>query len=291
MKKYILCAITMLAAFTMQAGDTLYHRTTHDSIKWFRKLHFGLNAGIALPMNALASKAANNSSDSGKVANGYANMGYHIDFTVSYPVWWKLGVIAYAGYNMNAFDATTYKKANGVATFTAKNYTAWQYLGGPYFAMPLGNKFSVNARVMAGFITLNYPSQTTNSTSNTTAQWFNITGFSLQTETSTINGATEVSGTNGKGFGYSFGVGGEYKLGKKTALALNVGYTGSTITYSSLTYFTNNVTNYQNKPNIATGIGTAGTTGTSTTTAERKFSNAAMSMAILTASLGITYHL
>ncbi|HTB06581.1 MAG TPA: hypothetical protein VK806_06460 [Bacteroidia bacterium] len=286
MKKYIICALALLAAYTLKAGDTL-------SSRWYNKFTLGLNAGIALPLNQFASKAANNPSDSNKVANGYANTGYHVDFTVSYPVYWKLGVIAYAGYNMNTFDVGTYKSANtiGTGTFSAKNYTAMQYMAGPYFSMPIGHKFSVNARAMAGLVSINYPTQTTNSSTNTSSQWFNYTSFAAETETSTINSTTQVSGPNSSSFAYMAGIGSTYKLGRKTTLALNVAYTGSTVSYSSITYSTTEVTNYQNKPNGGSFFGSAGTNGTSTTSVERKFSSAQMNLVLATASIGITYRL
>lgn len=70
--------------------------------------------------------------------------GLNVDAQVTYRVWNGLGISLLAGYNRNIFD-------NENAGVGSDLITDYRLLVGPSYRLPLGEKWAVTARVLAGY--------------------------------------------------------------------------------------------------------------------------------------------
>jgi len=216
-----------------------------------KKLSFGINVGAGIPMGdysktdstklPLSSATTNRgkANDTTKY-NGFAKTGFHFSVYGQYMIAGPIGVKLLIGGTMNSFDITSFNSTyasilteNGSAspgqtfpTFTAsKSYYIGQYLVGPCLKLPAGDKLRIEAQILVGLVTANYPSLSyTYSTSGGTAP-FNYSETGTET----------YSSSSGSGFGYNIGAGLEYMATDMIGLHLNVGYTGSSLSYSSYT--------------------------------------------------------
>lgn len=255
MKKNILLAFAVLAAFTLKAGNLSYGGGND------KKMTIGVSVGAGIPMGAWGSKNSDTASsvqnDSTHIQNGYAKTGFHFDVTAGYLFSSSVGAMVYIGGNMNSFDAATYSTANGIKspeTFTAKSYYIGQYLVGPYGSFG-ADKLKFNVRLLVGLVTANRPTMTRTST------------YGGQSYTD------EYSGKGASGFGYQLGAGIVYSLNDNMGLTVNLAYTGSSVTYTGYTSV---------GPNPFTGS----TVTTTNTTLKQT-----MSLGLLTASVGLAFNL
>lgn len=212
MKKKIMFSICFLAVsvftFAQRGGNA-------------KKMSLSVNVGAAMPMGAWGSKKTDTTqsvaTDSTHIQNGYASTGFHFDITAGYLFSGNVGGMVLIGGNMNKFDASTYKSVNGFSgsevSITAKSYYLGEYLVGPFFAIPAGDKIKINIRALVGLVTANTPTIT---------------------ESETVFGQTvsfTISGKPGSGFGYQAAAGLQYNMSDNLGLKLDLAYTGSTIAY------------------------------------------------------------
>lgn len=255
MKKQILLAFAVLAAFTVEAGNL---NVTYGGGGSDKKMTIGVSIGAGIPMGAWSKKnsdtAASVQNDSTHIQNGFAKTGFHFDVTAGYLFGSSFGAMVYIGGNMNSFDATTYATVNDIKspeTVSSKSYYVGQYLVGPYGAFGSG-KLKINARVLVGLVTVNRPTMTFTQP------------FLGQTET------YQRSGKGSSSFGYQIGAGIVYGINDNMGLTINLAYTGTTANYTGYT---------------ETESGPMSGTNTNTTLKQ------SMSLGLLTATVGLAFNL
>jgi len=190
------------------------------------KLSFGLNVGVGIPggdfskNDGSALPLANTTTPDTTKYNGFAKTGFHFDVYGTYMFSSHVGAMLSLGGTMNSFDAATLQTVansnggSGAVVTSSGNYFVGQYLVGPYVALPLGsNKLQLELKGLVGLVTANYP----------TIDY----AQGLGTGTITVK--------SGSGFGYRFGAGLKYMVADMIGLHFDLGYTGSSITYSSST--------------------------------------------------------
>src|SRR6185312_15108676 len=218
MKKTLLLACTVLAAYTMKAGDL---NTTRGGGSDDKKIVIGISVGAGIPMGAYGNKSTDTTdspSDSTHVLHGYASTGFHFDVNFGYKFNSMVGAMIYIGGNMNSFDVSTYESVNNRhpasgETFSVSSYYAGQYLVGPFLSLGSSDKLKINLRLLLGLVTVNRPTETDNFT----------------------GGSFESKGNGGSGFGYQFGAGVQYNMNDALGLTFNLAYTGSIIGYTGYT--------------------------------------------------------
>lgn len=248
MKKKILLALAIATAFTLKAGNLNVQSSKGDD----KKVVLGVSVGAGIPLAAYG-KADTLAENDSTHRNGWAKTGFHFDVTAGYLFAGSIGGMIYIGGNMNSFDATSYKTINGFnssATVTAKSYYLGQYLIGPFLALPAGDKLKINLRLLVGLVTANTPTITVGENNNVTSTY---------------------SGKGGSGFGYQFGAGIQYNFSESLGMMVNIGYTGSSISYTGYT---------QSQTNPALSW-----TYTNTTLKQT------MSMGLITATIGLAINL
>lgn len=248
MKKLTLVSTALIAAGILYTGNNFAN--AQES-----KLSFGFNIGAGIPMGAYAKNDSTalpiaaatkrynnahpypqgyNANDTTKL-NGFAKTGFSFNVYGQYRLAGPIGIKLMVGGTMNSYDASAFTSAyapvwatyhyTGVPspTWTAsKSYYIGEYMLGPCLRLPAGEKLKIEAQVLVGLVTGSYPSLTGTTT-------FSGTGY---TETYTQNFST-VSSVSA--FGYNFSAGFEYKFAPLMGLHLNVGYTGTSFSYSSYT--------------------------------------------------------
>lgn len=136
--------------------------------------------GVSLPMGAFGSASP-------KDWTGYANTGMAYQISVGIPFSKSnFGIAVLGGFDKNSYDAGSYGStlskndtSNTYSTVTAISYSQYYLMGGIFASSNTHNGFSVDGRLVGGFIYINYPSPywTTSLNSNPTIQesWYQNT--------------------------------------------------------------------------------------------------------------------
>ncbi|HXB11563.1 MAG TPA: hypothetical protein VNZ45_06235 [Bacteroidia bacterium] len=194
-----------------------------------KKFSFSFNPGYGIPLMDFAKKAYLPIKDS-LHAYGFANPGFHFEVCATYLFTEYVGVAADFGGTICPFDDNAYAAAytsvyptsflvptNSSVSANGSNFIA-QYLGGPYFYIPINDKFCFEIRILAGLISSTYPDITiTSNVPNNYSSYFYKYAV-------------------GQGFGYGASVGGKYMIDPNVGVVANVSYTGGTMTYAGLDY-------------------------------------------------------
>jgi hypothetical protein len=169
-----------------------------------------VNGGVSLPSGNF-SKA-----DYADPKSGFANSGGHFNITGTYYFNKNFGVGVLVGYS--AFGHTGskslsdgYKEDSGTDSTTLYlkgNNHSLNVLIGPYYRIPVGNKFSIDLRVLGGYV-------------NT-----HLAGFQVFYEDYTTNAMSQEESSGG-GFGFQAGAGVNYQLTKMIAIKANADYFSS----------------------------------------------------------------
>lgn len=182
-----------------------------------RRFSLSINIGAAIPLQDFGSTAVKNSfwdftsADSTRL-QGFAKTGFYFNITAAYQVSKYIGIMALIGNSTNYFDENTFSATIGYPVSTlSTSFSTSEYLIGPYFTLPAGNKFSIKMHALLGLMANKYPP-------------LDIT---LNDTT-----AIEIDFTAGRGFAYNFGIGAEYKLNNNVSITFNVAYTGTSISYN-----------------------------------------------------------
>jgi hypothetical protein len=204
------------------------------------KLIIGVSVGAGIPMGAYGTKDNTPSNDTSHI-NGWAKTGFHFNANLGYKFTDNIGGMLLLGGNLNGFDAAAYDTKNRSnfynGTTTATSHYIGSYLVGPFFNFPVGDKFAITARVLAGLMTAKYADRTYTSGSVTAVGKF----ASVST------------------FGYDAGAGVKIGLTDVLGIALNIDYLGGTPTFKSQTITTSspygsNSHTYTGSEAMSTGI-------------------------------------
>jgi hypothetical protein len=171
----------------------------------------------------------------------YAYPGIHFNATLGHCVYKGFGLMGMFSVNRNAFNGDAYTNArhqdNGLLTtsFSGTPFLFGAFLFGPFFSLPINDKFEFNIHVLGGYMNVRYPSITANYGNAIFQETF------VQSNT----------------FGYNAGFGLTYNAFSKLGFLLNVSYLGgnsSKSTYSVNTYSTDVTLPYVGIVNASAGV-------------------------------------
>ncbi|OQP39798.1 hypothetical protein A4H97_16375 [Niastella yeongjuensis] len=166
-----------------------------------------INGGTAIPVGNFSK------TDYADLKSGYATTGGHFNITGTYYFNKNWGVGALVGYSQFGHTGSQslsdgYKEDSGTDSTTLYlkgNNHMLSVLIGPYYRIPAGNKFSVDVRVLGGYV-------------NT-----HLAGFQVFYEDYTDNAMSQKESSGG-GFGFQVGAGINYQLTKTVAIKANGDY-------------------------------------------------------------------
>ncbi len=195
-------------------------KKNYDTVK--RELFFvSLNAGISVPFQDY--DATNRVLLSNEV-QGFAITGFQINITGGIFLSTPLAFIAKAGVDFNSVDQAEFRAENGGQA--TRDFKIQQYMGGLCYRVALKPTFFFGVQVMAGYISINYPSFT--------SIVYNVPYYHSLPEEGVP--------------GYSFGAGIEKMITGYMGLVAHISYSSATVTYTSSTLATSGFTATQYTP-------------------------------------------
>lgn len=291
MKKLNLISATLITAGILCVG-------TNSTNAQANKLSFGLNLGATIPMGGFAKHDSSalpvsqfTGNNTGKVndttkLNGFAKTGFHFNVWGQYMIAGPIGVKLMIGGSMISYDVSTLNSdiatqyiayspghsSAGAPTFTSNSYYVGQYLIGPSLKLPAG-KFNIEGQILVGLLSTTYPTLTQNIDQTSGGGGF----------TYTETGTSVTTFKSASGFGYNISAGIEDKIAPLIGLHLDVGYTGSSLSYASYTQVTSGT-----DTETITGLGTTTTSFNNTSTNN---SAKTLSVGMLQITLGVSVDL
>ena len=225
MKKTFLFSLSVIASLASFAGNPINKISIKKTTTAVapedggNKLSIGLSVGVCIPLQNFGAKTTN--TDSARV-NGYANTGFHYNVNFGYKFSKYVGGMLMVGGSVNSFNTAAFGGNTAFSTLTASGpHYIGQYLIGPYLAIPIGKKFSVEVRALVGLMTSSYPKLSENAS-------FSYGGYSF-------GGSYEAKYKSGAAFGYNFGLGGKYMVSDHVGITLHAAYAGTNMVYNGLT--------------------------------------------------------
>ncbi len=193
--------ITLILIACMATGSLFAQNVTNKTFT------LSINGGTAIPVGNF-SKA-----DYADPKSGYASAGGHFNITGTYYFNknWGIGVLlGYSQFGHTGSQSLSdgYKEDSGTDSTTFYlngNNHSLSVLIGPYYRIPAGNKFSVDVRVLGGYM-------------NT-----HLAGFQVFYEDYTDNAMSQKESSGG-GFAFQVGAGVIYQLTKTVAIKANGDY-------------------------------------------------------------------
>src|ERR1051326_7948596 len=184
-------SLVMIASTAFAGSGKAKQKGSSDS-----KMMFNVAVGAGIPLGNFGKKDTLASSDTTHMT-GWAKPGFHFHLGFGYKFTDNVGAMVQIGGNMNGFDAAAYKAKvdpNNTSGYTVSgtSYYVGQYLVGPFFHFPAGDKIGINLRALFGLMTMKYSELTQSFT------------FMNQTSTDTYKIASACS------FGYNIGPGLDY---------------------------------------------------------------------------------
>ncbi len=238
MKRTMFCFMVLFyfhsSFFILQAQDYArpsthnytrpYTTSGRDSLR-FKKMFFSFNAGVAVPEGEYASRdTAKNfmilgppDSTDGK---GFANIGFHFNLNGGIFITPHFGIIAKAAFDYNTFDEIALNSSLGsnLSYTIDESYHILQYMFGIFGRFNIDNTSFIWVQGTVGLINANFPSFTGTVIYNKQAYLYT---FSLD---------------NANVFAYSLGFGLEKEIHGPLSFILNASYTGSELSYPTMTY-------------------------------------------------------
>jgi opacity protein-like surface antigen len=199
MKKIIFIVITVIS------GISAFSQKTASS-----GFILSANGGIAIPVGGF-SKA-----DYADEKSGFAKAGGHYNITGTYYLNKNFGIGLLFGYSQFGHKgsqslADGYKEDSGTDSTTlytkGSNHT-FSILAGPYYRIPISDKWSVDFRALGGYV-------------NT-----HLAGFQVFYEDYTDNAMSQKESSGG-GFGFQLGAGVQYHITHNIAVQFNADYFSS----------------------------------------------------------------
>ncbi len=170
---------------------------------------FSLDGGIASPLGNFGK------ADYADEKSGFAKTGGHINVSAVYYVNKNFGIGILGGYSLFGFSSQSladgYKEDSGTDSTTLYkkgNNKNLSILIGPYYSIPVNEKFSVDFRVLAGYVKTH------------------LSGFQVYYEDYTDNVMTQRE-SSAAAFGFQAGGGLTYKITKLIRIKFNADYLSS----------------------------------------------------------------
>ncbi len=200
MKKLLLAGFITLSVFSVVA-----QKTQPPS-----RLVISVNGGIASPTGNFSK------GDYADEKSGFAKTGYHYNITGVYKLSKNFGIGALVGYSQFGHKGTVslaegYKEDSGTDSttlYTKGQNSSLSILVGPFYSIPVSNKFSIDLRVLGGYV-------------NTT-----LSGFQIFYEDYTDNALSQKKSSAGS-FGVQAGAGVKYAITDKISVKVNADYFSS----------------------------------------------------------------
>ena len=181
-----------------------------------KKGFFAVSAGVSLPVGKFASC----SSEDNQAC--MAGKGLAFNLSAGYRIVGPVGLMIRGEQHRNAVQTSAlltelYRNETDVWTAKADNWSVSTLMAGPYFSMPIGGLFSVDARLLAGRASAVLP--------NTS-----MAGNFGQKEI-----AVNTTGSQSMAMVYGGGATLRYRLGRIMSLHLNADYSRASFVFDNLT--------------------------------------------------------
>ena len=181
-----------------------------------KKGFFAASAGVSLPVGKFASCS------SGDSRACMAEKGLAFNLSAGYRIAGPVGLMIRGEQHRNTVNTSAllkelYPGETDVWTVKADSWSVTTMMAGPYVSLPVGGRFSVDARVLAGRAFAALP--------NTS-----LAGNFGQTEMS-----VKTTGSQSTAVAYGGGATIRYRLGRITSLQLNADYSQASFTFNNLT--------------------------------------------------------
>lgn len=201
MKKIILAALVFALGMSAYAQKNKIDSTVNE---------ISINAGIASPSGNFGK------GDYSDEKSGFSKTGGHLNLSAVHYFTKNIGIGLLLGYSQYGFKGTQsladgYKEDSGTDSttlYTKGKNSSISILAGPYYRIPVSNKFAVDVRVLGGYV-------------NT-----HRAGFQVFYEDYLENSMMQKKSSGG-GFGYQLGAGLRYSLTKNIAIKANADYFSS----------------------------------------------------------------
>jgi hypothetical protein len=209
MKRHILTAIILIASYAANAQFTA-----------------GLDGGLSVPASDYGSKSL--PSPNSTTINGYAKLGTCFDGYVGFKFIPLIGGMLQYGVNTNSNNVSTLNTSNTTYTSGGSDKIT-EYLIGPFFSIKL-IKIKIEAKLLAGLVSSNYPTLSSSSSSTTFGG---------------VTSSVENSFTTGNSFGYCAGAKIKYMMASVLGIGLGLDYVGSDVNFKGTNSLNGESTNYK----------------------------------------------
>lgn len=181
-----------------------------------KKGFFALSAGTSLPVGRFASCSPTDEQAC------MAGQGLAFNISAGYRVAGPVGLMIRGEQHRNSINTEAmlnalYRNDTDIWTAKADNWSIMTVMGGPYVSIPLGGRFSVDARVLAGRALAVLPN-------TAMAGNFGTTEMSVKT-----------TGSQSSALSLGGGLSLRYRLGRSFALHLNGDYSRAQFIFNNLT--------------------------------------------------------
>ncbi len=218
MKKYLVLISVVLISYTVKAQFT-----------------FGIDGGLSIPSSNYGASAST-TYNSGGTVSGYAKIGSCYDAFAGFKFLPLIGVMAQYGVNNNSYDVGKFNTSGGTSTVSVSGGDKIaSYLVGPYLSIKLAN-IKLEAKLLGGIVSSNYPTITENSTTNGT---YNSVVNSFKT---------------GNNFGYCAGAKIKFMVAGILGIGVGVDYLASDATFKGVTNTSYNSQTVDNNYKMSVGI-------------------------------------
>jgi hypothetical protein len=206
MKRYMLIAAALIASYNMNAQFTA-----------------GIDGGLSIPASDYGSKSL--PSPNSTSIDGYAKVGTCFDGYVGFKFIPLIGGMFQYGVNTNSNNISSQNTSSTTYTTGGSNKIT-EYLIGPFFSIKL-IKIKIEAKLLAGLVSNNYPTLTQNTT---------LYG---------VSESVTNSFTTGNSFGYCAGAKIKYMTAKILGVGLGLDYVGSDANFKGTNSLNSQSTNYK----------------------------------------------
>ena len=174
-----------------------------------------VNFGSSIPLGDFAGTDINNNS------SGFAQTGYLFDATLGLKFSKYFGTTILIRSQVNQFDEETFAEhaTKEIGYKATVNSTAWyigNYMIGTYGSFPISKNFTLEPRMMVGFLTATSPEMTLKATAGSIPFW-----------------VTKNSSSSGS-LSYLFGIGYKVNAGKHICISFNLDYLGTSTQFNNV---------------------------------------------------------
>lgn len=178
------------------------------------KFSIGVSLGAGIPLGDFGNITSRFYSGDSRLP-GYAKIGFHFNVSTSYMLTEHFGAIVLIGGNIHALNFNNFS-GNGLHSISISSdgiHYLGHYMAGPVFVFPLNEMWSLDAKVLAGLMTISYP--TTN---------YNDSEFSVNYK---YQSTMAIS--------YGCGIGAKYKITELVSIIGHIDYLMADPKFTNLT--------------------------------------------------------